>query len=1041
MKKRSWLAVFAACALVPCLLGQGRTSVISGEVRDQTGGAIAGAAIEIRNADTSAILRTAADESGRFRASFLELARYDVTASYRGFVPKTAGPIELELDRESVVNLVLGLAGSQTAVVVEEHIQSLDATASALSALVGEQQIGELPLNGRDYLRLATLQPGVHVARAQSQNSNTGMGVQLSLDGSRPVQNSFRLDGISVATQNGSTPGSVNGLSLGVDAIREFSILTSTYGAEYGRGAGGIINAVTRSGTNEFHGSLFYFLRNDAFDARNYFDPGEPPEFRRQQFGASVGGPVLHNRLFFFANYEGLRQARGNTTINTTISDSARAGYLKKGTVKVDPAIATLLELYPHPNGQVLGDTGLFIFPNQTAASEDYITSRVDYTATAKDQLFFRYTFDSAELTDQTTFAIADRSNTTQTQSAVAEARHMFTPLLLNSVRAGFSRAVTVANLAEAANPAADNPALVFVPGARSAGLIDVPGLTQFPGGSEGLDAEFDAFTSMQVYDDFAWTAGRHIVTAGGSFERTEFNQDSRSTQNGQFWFNGLADFLSNRPLQLRAQLPGSNTVRGYRQSIAAGYVQDAWRISRNIRLDLGLRYEWTSVPTEANGRLANLDELTSPTMRTTGPAYRNPSTRNFAPRAGLSWDLFGTGRTILRGGYGIYDDLLLSQYLLIAGVRNPPFYLRGDVKNLQPGDFPSQAFAKLVTSATPDLRAERIPFDLHQPYVQQWNVNLQQALGRDSHLTLAYVGSHGVHLTAIIEDANLAVPVVLPDGRLYFPAGSQRLNPAFGMIRNRTFDGQSFYQAAQAGFQQNLRRGFQFQAAYTFGKSIDDDSATFAHNESDNSIGIPVNNPRFNRGLSNYDVRHVLVLNGQWEAPRFGGVAGALASDWRVGGIFTYGSGLPFSATLSYDAARTLTGRTDRLGGQRPDLAAGASNNPVTGDPNRWFDPSAFARPVPGFLGNLGRNTMTGPGLVQMDAFLARQFNVPHAGERARLEFRIEAYNCSNHTNFNLPDPSRMQVFSRTSTPEDVGRITSAGASREIQMGVKLLF
>ncbi len=1030
-----------ALAVAALLQAQNRTSAVSGEVRDETGGALPGCDIAVRNLETGVVRQGVSDQDGRFRVGLLELGRYEIQTTHTGFSPEVAGPLELTLDREAVVMPVLQVAGGASSVIVEDRVLSVDAAAATLSGLVGEQEIRELPLNGRDYLQLASLEPGVNVARAQTRTSNTGFGVQLSISGSRPVQNGFRLDGISVSDHTGSTPGSINGLNLGVDGIREFSVLNSTYSAQYGRAAGGVINAVTRSGTNEYHGGAYYFFRNDNLDARNYFDPDQPPEFRRNQFGGSLGGPVVSNRIFFFSNAEFLRESRGNTTINTTLSDAARQGLLAGRTVTVDPAIARLLALYPRANGTVLGDTALFSFPNQSVAGESYVTGRVDWLANQNNRLFFRYTGDLADRTAQTTFAIGDQYNNTHTQSAVAELQTVLSPGLINSARLGFSRSVTTFNLTQAIDPAADDPTLVFVPGAKSAGLVDVPGLSQFPGGSEGLDAEFDAFTSFQGYEELSWAAGKHTVSGGVSLERTRFNQDSRSTQNGEFFFASIADFLTNVPQRLRAQIPGSNTTRGYRQWIAAGYVQDAWKLTRSLRLDFGLRYEWTSVPEEVNGRLANLDELTSPVMRTSGPLFNNPSNLNLAPRAGFAWNLPGRTNTILRGGYGIYDDLLLSQYLLISGVRNPPFYLRGDANSLQPGDFPSLAFERLISSPTLDLRAERIPYDLQQPYVQQWNLNVQQPIGRNAVLSAAYVGSHGLHLTAIVEDANLAVPVTLPGGLLYFPTKGKRLNPAFGMIRNRTFDGQSFYQSAQLAFQLREWKSLQLQSAYTFSKSIDDDSVTFAHSEADNSIGIPVNNPRFNRGLSNFDVRQHFAVTGQWQAPTKAGGIERIWSNWRIGTIVTLATGLPFSATLSYDAARTLTGRPDRLGGQRPDLVPGASTDPVTGDPNRWFDPAAFQRPRDGFLGNLGRNTMTGPGFFQTDIFVARQFSVPGAGERLKLDFRVEAYNATNHTNFDLPAPARTQVFSRTSTPEDVGRITSAEPSREIQIGVKLLF
>ena len=1037
------LAACLAFGVAPALRSQNRTSAISGTVRDQSGAVLAGARITIRNEKTALERKVTTDGEGRYRASGLEVGTYEVAAERDMFSPSRLAGIVLALDREAVADLTLSVAGVSSGVVVTAEARIVDAAASALSGLVWGERIRDLPLNGRDYTHLAVLEPGIHVARGRERNVNTGYGIQLSIAGSRPVQNNFRLDGISLTDQTGSTPGSVNGLSLGVDAISEFTTLVSAYNAQYGRAAGGIVNAVTRAGTNDPHGTLSYYHRNDNLDARNFFDRSQPPEFRRNQFGASAGGPLRRNRTFFFANYEGLRESRGNTTIDTTLSDEARQGRLRSGTVTVDPAIAKLLELYPRPNADVLGDAALFVYVNELAAREDFVTARADHSIGARDQLFIRYTLDDARRQDATAFALNTRLGDGRRQSAATEEMHVFSPELLASTRLGFARSLTQSNVTEARVAGTDDPELAFVPGHRAIGLVEVQGLTLFPGGSGALDSDAQALDSVQLYEDVARTRGGHSLKFGAALERTRFNTDSRSIAHGDYRFRSLGEFLTNRPDRFRAQLPGSDTVRGFRQWVVAWYAHGSWKVRRTLTLEAGLRHEWNSVPREVNGKISNLDELSSPVTRVGDPLFDNPSLANLAPRAGIAWDVTGRGGTVLRAGYGVYHDLVLSHNLLISGVRNTPFFLRGDTRNLASGDFPAGGYARLVSKPNVDLAVERIPRDLEQPYVQQWNLNIERRLGSRSAATIAYSGSHGVHLTAIVEDANLAVPVRQADGRQYFPPDGQKQNPNFSMIRDRRFDGHSFYHGLLVSADHAMGDTLRLRGSYTFARSIDDNSTTFAQTEAANAIGIPVNgDPKFNRGPSNHDIGHHFGTSGLWDLPGpKNGAAGALFGGWRMGTILTLASGPPFSLTLSYDAARTRTARPDRRGGQRPDLRPGASNNPVTGDPNRWFDPNSFARPADGYLGNLGRNTLRGPGLANVDLMLEKAIPVRRLGENGRIIFRLEAFNAPNHTNFDLPAPERMQVFTRTSMPEDTGRITSAGPSREIQIAVRLMF
>lgn len=1021
---------------------QGRGSAISGRITDQSGGAVSGARIEVVQVSTGQVRVAFSAEKGLYRIPLLEVGIYRVTALKDGFKASRHETVILELDREAVVDHILQIGNLTESIVVSGQAREIEAAPSALTGLVDSRTIKQLPLNGRDFIQLATLQAGTVVDRSRTNNAVQGYGLNISISGSRPVQNNFRLDGVSMNSHDGSTPGSINGLNLGVDAIQEFSVLASTYSAQYGRAAGGVVNAVTKSGSNEFHGNAFYFHRNDNLDARNFFDPAEPPEFRRHQFGGSLGGPILGNKVFFFVNYEGLREARGNTTINTTMTAEARKGNLIDGNVEVDPVIAKVADLYPLPNAGILGDTGLFVFPNDRISNENFATTRIDYALKDGDRLLARYSFDDGSGLSESDFALGTTESHRRMQSAAIEETHIFSPDLLNVARLGFLRTYTIDGLFKTRTPATDDPDLAFLPQSSVVGPILVTGLTDFPGGTGALPTELRIFDSYQLSDDLTWLCGRHSFKFGGVLERTHSNLDSQTRQMGDFRFRSIAKFLTNTPDRFRAQLPGSDTIRGLRQWIAAFYLQDTWQVSRRLTLDMGVRWEAASVPKEVNGKISNMDALTDTSLRIGDPLWENPSLKNFEPRVGLSWDVFGNGRTIARAGYGIYPDLLLAHHLLQAGARNPPFFLRGETRTGQ-GDFPKNGYYSLINDPTLELRVYRFTPHPDQPYVQQWNLNIEQRLDRNSTFRIAYVGSHGVHLSSVTADANIVEPVTLPDGRLYFPEDGERINPVFSRIRNHTFDAQSFYHALQVRLEHRMEHGFQLLASYRFSKSIDDSSNFLNIEESSNGALLPINgNPEFNRSLSNHDLRHSISASTNWELPVNSGAGwNRLLGGWQLGGILTYASGMPFSAWLDYDAARTQTNESGPAIGQRPNVALGWNGNPVTYDPSGWVTAEAYSRPDPGFLGNLGRNTIIGPDLFNVDFSVVKTMALSEQEGAASLDLRFEFFNLFNRTNFNIPDEDRMAVFSEDSAREDFARITSAGKSREIQIGLKLRF
>ncbi len=1022
---------------------QERTGALSGRVMDPSGLGIQGAAVVAVNNSTKASGNAVTDDGGFYHFRSLAVGVYEVTVSHPGFKANVQTGVRLEVNRAALLRHRMQIGETHDSVLVEGDAHLTETHAGAVTAFVNQRAIEELPLNGRDYIRLAALDAGAPVARAQGSTVFNGYGLPLSFAGSRPYQNHFRMDGVTQSSYSNATPGSINGVNLGADALQEFSVIAGPYSAKYGRSAGGIVNAVTRSGSNVFHGGLFWFHRNDNVDARNFFDGETKPEFRRHQFGALLGGPVVRDRTFFFASFEGFREVRGFTSRDTTLSAEARTGQLVSGRVAVNPAIARVAALYPLPNAEVFGDTGLFVFANDQTGKERFAVARLDHILGERDRLFARYSLSEGSRAFLTAFGAGTQTNRTTMHSAAMEHTHAFSPALLNVLRAGFLRNPSVDGETVSNNPAADDPTLAALPGQGAVGVIEVIGLSVYPGGTDAPDVNRHVFNSYQLDNDLSWTRGRHSFNFGVRLERTHYNLDSQNSASGEFRFRNVQDFLTNRPNRFRAQLPGSDTIRGQRQSVLGLYAEDSWRAAPRLTLDLGVRYEWASVPYEVNGKISNFDGVMSVEPRIGAPLYSNPSGRGIAPRVGLAWDLSGSGSTIIRSGYGIYADLLLSQFVMRASVRNPPFFLRGNTSALQAGDFPKGGYLALVNAPNAELQAEILDPLGKQPYVQQWSFTLEQRLGSALMFRAGYQGSHGIHLSSLISDGNLATPELQPDGRPFFPADGRKMNPRYSIMRVRGFDAQSSYHGLALRLERRWKAGLQLAGSYVYSKSMDDSSNYLSISEAANTGALPLNgNPRFNRGLSGHDVRHALVINGVWSIPFRGGrVAQAFLGGWQTSGIATFNSGLPTSAWLGYDGARTRTSETDRRSGQRPDLAPGASPNPVTGDPNGWIDVTAFRRPEPGYLGNLGRNTIIGPNLFSTDCSLVKQVPLNRWSERASLDLRFEFFNVTNRTNFDLPDGARMEIFTATAVREDAGLITSAGNPRQIQFGVRFRF
>src|ERR1700732_669212 len=685
------------------LHGQVVGGAIQGTITDPAGAALPGVKEEMLNLSTQILTTWTSNADGFYTAPNLLPGNYTVTATRSGFAT-TVMQVTLTVGTQRVANMAMSIGAVTEVVKVQAKTPDVELSTSEISAVGNATTIRELPLNGRDWTQLAPLQPGIASIQTQpavgaGDRGQRGFGTQMTVNGGRPAQNNYRLDGTSINDYSNSAPGSVLGADLGSDAVSEFSVLSSNYPAEYGRSSGGVINAITRSGTNEFHGSVYEFIRNSALDASNFFDSTKPP-FKRNQFGATAGGPILKDRTFIFGNYEGLRQSLGITQVNTVPTATARAGHLTSGDVMVDPNIVPYLPIWPLPNsGSCSGlcDGGVFKLTGQQVTPENYFTTRVDHKFSANDALDGTYMRDTATISQPDELGIKVTGYTTRRQLVTLEETHIFTPQVINAARVGYSRVVgLVGQTLKALSPLATS--LGFAAPGRPVGEIDVGGITNFSGGLGAISNYNFHWNSFQGYDDAFVTSGKHSIKFGVGVERIQENMSAADSPNGIYSFASLSNFLQNMPDTFAANLGETGIPRNMRQTIFGAYLADDLRLFPNLTVNLGLRYEIATVPTEKHGRIASLHNLTDSTLHTGDPYFSNPTLHNFEPRIGFSWDPFKTGTTALRGGFGMFDVLPLPYETQNLTLFAAPFYLLGTIGGLSTGDFPG-AFSKISAS------------------------------------------------------------------------------------------------------------------------------------------------------------------------------------------------------------------------------------------------------------------------------------------------------------------------------------------------------
>lgn len=1015
--------VLVLLARPPAAGAQSPTGGIAGTIADQTEAALPGATVVIKRVETGTTRTLVADDRGRYRAPALDPGSYEVSAELEGFQTSVRRGLQLTLGQEMTVNLVLALGQLAERVIVTAASPLVETTHATIANLVDERQIRELPLNGRDFSELALTGVGVVQTPTVDRSLLRGMGTQFSVAGARPNMVSYLLDGTDIADQGGQSPGSAAGGLLGVETVREFQVITNNYSAEYGRSAGGIVSAVTRSGTNALRGGALEFHRNEALDARTYFDdPNEPiPPLTRNQYGFNLGGPLRRDRTFFFSSFEGLRQDRGVTRVARVPSRATR------NRPDISQATRPYLLLYPEPNGAETGASGLYSQAVTEPTREDYFVIKIDHTFSEQDSGSVRYTFDNASTSESLTIPLFSNEHHNRNQYVTLEWKRIFSGALLNEFRLAFNR--TFQQTRNVDNIPID-PSLLFIPGTQF-GRMTVTGLDDL--GTDTSVPFFLNFNVVQFIDNVTWTKGSHVVKAGGNWTRWYNNQDAAFTIGGRYQFTSIENFARGVANNFESTLPGKSSDRYWRQNLFGFFVQDDWAVRSRLTLNLGLRYEFITTPTEGHDRIASFRNPPFDAEPVVGdPLFKNPSLRNFAPRLGFAWNVTGDGKTAVHGGAGMFFEPILANIYRTFGNRTPPFFAQA---SLSGPPFPRAVAGPIPTNRQ---RLDLLQWDLENPYMVQYNLTVQREVLPQLVVMGGYLGSRGIHLFRNVE-ANQAIPEMQADGSYFFPTNAARRSPTWAAVRVRRPDGSSWYHGFVTGVTRRFSGGLQLQASYTFGKSTDQGS--LAAGSQDFNNGFP---PRYaddlddNYGPSDFDVRHNFTFNYSYALP-FGqslsGAAKALASGWQLSGIVTVRSGVPFTPVLSFDRARAFP----RSGGdgQRPNWAPGRNTSSVIqGGPDQYFDPTAFTLPDAGTFGNVGRNAIYGPGYAAWNGAVFK--NIELGGQR-RLQLRVEAFNLLNRANFALPAAA---VFSASGRVENAGEITDiVGTARQIQLGVKLEF
>jgi hypothetical protein len=1064
-KSKSVLFLFLLAAPIAAPgWAQTQLGTLFGTVTDTSGAVVPGAEVSVENVSTGLKRDGRTDKTGEYQLVGLPTGRYTLRVQKDGFQTEVREGIALSPGAAIAINLSLLVGKVAVHVTVEAGVPSVDTTTTAVEGMIAERGLTALPLDGRDLFKAAILVPGVAPtpSSAPSLLSN-GKAGQVSINGMRPSWTNVLIDGMDVNDPVfGYTPAGASGLFLGLDEFVEVRVLTQTFGTEYGTKGGGVIEAITKSGSNQFHGSLFELHRDAAFDARNYFDLSSRPipPFFRNQFGASIGGPLAHDRTFFFVDYEGFREVQASTAIATVPNALAHEGLLPAAndpsactsaspsgcfSVAIDPRAQPFLALLPPSNGADNGDgTGDLITADKGSTYEHHGMVRVDHNFSSTHSLLARYVVDDSSSfvpyfgTPPGTYVPGFPVNhDARNQYFTVQDRRNLGRELFNELRFGVNRTTASTSTADT------QPALsISLVPSRPFGMLDITGMSLVGNSPEMPLGDFS--TVYQVQDQVARTSGRHSLKFGGEFRRIQSNGPLDYTVNGLYTFQDLSPFgfpahsdnpaleffLQALPLSYVGANPSmSNSDRGYRQSVVSGFAEDFVRITGRLTLNAGLRYDFYSNPTEVDGRLSVIRDPVKDSGPTVGKVFAGSPADLLSPQAGFAWNIFGDGKTVLRGGAGIFRDQF-PVILFGADRFLPPFF------GISSYVFPSFLNPQNAVLTQPIYLIETT-YHAKFPYALQYNLNLEREISPGTILSAGYFGSRGNHLTRQAEQ------------NPFEPALGHRYNPNLpSPLQTVLTDAQSFYNSFQLSISNQSVKGLTWQAFYTLAHSVDDASNSFlieAVNEPPGSQNIF--DRKGSRGRSSFDIRHNFVANVVYELPF---ARGSHFGGWEISGVASVHSNVPFTPMLSFDNADsqslTIT--------ERPNLAGnpyvGVCPSAKVGTPTCWFNPGAFALPPPGQFGTAGRNILRGPGFARFDLALQKSFQLR---EGMKIMIGAQAFNLLNHPNFAVPSNTQSPltlggngdaVFKDAAGhfANNVGRIFSTvDSARQIQLGVRFLF